>query len=83
MVWLLAVHALLALVLVGLILLGGAAKYSESPRFCNSCHIMEPYYKAWETSAHDFVPCVDCHYPPGSKRTLLLMSLARIDTFVR
>ncbi len=47
-------------------------EYSTSPRFCKSCHIMEPYYKAWETSKHNFVPCVDCHYPPNLKDTLWL-----------
>jgi len=39
-------------------------KYSESPSFCKSCHIMIPYYNAWKTSVHNFVPCVKCHYPP-------------------
>jgi nitrate/TMAO reductase-like tetraheme cytochrome c subunit len=40
-------------------------EYSTSPQFCNSCHNMEPYYNAWKTSTHNFVPCVDCHYSPG------------------
>ena len=39
--------------------------YSESPSFCKSCHIMQPYYAAWKTSKHNFVKCVDCHYPSG------------------
>jgi nitrate/TMAO reductase-like tetraheme cytochrome c subunit len=43
----------------------GLVEYSTSPSFCNSCHIMRPYYEAWKTSSHNFVPCVDCHYPPG------------------
>lgn len=41
------------------------AHYSESPSFCKSCHIMKPYYDAWKTSKHNFVKCVDCHYPAG------------------
>ncbi len=49
----------------------GLAKYSESPGFCNSCHIMNPYFKAWSTSKHNMVACVECHYPPGSPRTHL------------
>lgn len=24
---------------------------------------MQPYYDAWKTSKHNFVKCVDCHYP--------------------
>lgn len=43
----------------------GMVKYSESPQFCNSCHIMEPYYKAWKQSKHAGVACVECHYPPA------------------
>jgi len=45
-------------------------QFSTSPYFCNSCHIMEPYYKAWKTSKHSNVPCVDCHYPPGFREEL-------------
>jgi len=37
---------------------------SESPRFCVSCHIMEPYYNAWASSKHNTVKCLECHYPP-------------------
>lgn len=62
--------ALASLAAVLLLFLAALAKYSESPSFCNSCHIMDPYYKAWKTSKHNFVACVECHYPPGSPRTL-------------
>lgn len=40
-------------------------KFSTSSYFCGTCHIMKPYYRAWKNSTHNFVPCVDCHYPPG------------------
>jgi nitrate/TMAO reductase-like tetraheme cytochrome c subunit len=49
--------------------LTGLTVYSGSPSFCKSCHIMEPYYEAWQTSAHKDVPCIDCHYPPGAAVT--------------
>jgi hypothetical protein len=39
------------------------------PLLCNQCHIMKPYYQAWKASKHNFVPCVDCHYPPGLRNT--------------
>ncbi|MEK9145348.1 MAG: hypothetical protein AAB339_07050, partial [Elusimicrobiota bacterium] len=32
------------------VLTAGFAKYSTSPTFCNSCHIMAPYYNAWAGS---------------------------------
>src|SRR5574341_629318 len=57
-------------VAVPLILAGAAFKISTSPLLCNQCHIMKPYYQAWATSKHNFVPCVDCHYPPGFRDTL-------------
>ncbi|HSB70525.1 MAG TPA: cytochrome c3 family protein [Candidatus Methylomirabilis sp.] len=55
---------------VPLLLLGAAFEFSTSPLLCNQCHIMKPYYQAWKTSKHSFVPCVDCHYPPGLRDTL-------------
>jgi nitrate/TMAO reductase-like tetraheme cytochrome c subunit len=38
---------------------------TSQPRFCNSCHIMEPYYASWKESSHKHVTCTDCHFPPG------------------
>ena len=46
------------------ILLGAwsVKEITESALFCgSSCHIMRPYYEDWKTSAHNNVPCVDCH----------------------
>jgi len=34
--------------------------------FCNSCHIMESYYKSWQAGTHSQVECVKCHIPPGT-----------------
>lgn len=61
----------------------GVAKYSESPSFCNSCHIMSPYYNAWKTSKHNFVACVECHYPPGSPKTLLWKKFQALSQVVK
>jgi nitrate/TMAO reductase-like tetraheme cytochrome c subunit len=33
--------------------------------FCNSCHIMNPYYDSWKTGSHSQVDCTQCHIPPG------------------
>lgn len=46
------------------------AEYSMQPDFCRSCHIMEPYYRAWHESSHKGVPCTDCHFEPGLENTL-------------
>ena len=47
------------------VMAGAAAWYTSRPVFCNSCHIMEPYYKSWQESSHKDVTCVECHFPPG------------------
>jgi nitrate/TMAO reductase-like tetraheme cytochrome c subunit len=33
--------------------------------FCNSCHIMNPYYATWKSGTHHHAECVQCHIPPG------------------
>jgi len=63
-------------ILLGILVLGGAlgmflgfgppqlmAK-TESPLFCNSCHVMESRFEAWfNVGAHRTIRCVDCHLP--------------------
>ncbi|HXE72507.1 MAG TPA: NapC/NirT family cytochrome c [Candidatus Nitrosotenuis sp.] len=56
---------------VGLVSLFGLYEYSASPSFCASCHIMTPYVQAWKASSHKEVACVECHYPPGTRDTLI------------
>ncbi|KPK42333.1 MAG: hypothetical protein AMJ65_07785 [Phycisphaerae bacterium SG8_4] len=46
---------------------GGAIVITGQPGFCNSCHIMNPYYDSWEDSNHSKVNCLDCHLRPGFK----------------
>ena len=53
----------MALLLV--LMTASAAWYTSRSQFCNSCHIMEPYYKSWQNSAHANVACIKCHFPPG------------------
>jgi nitrate/TMAO reductase-like tetraheme cytochrome c subunit len=47
-----------------------AIHHTAQPDFCNSCHIMEPYFASWQKSAHASVGCIECHYEPGSVETL-------------
>ena len=47
-----------------------AGWYTSRSEFCNSCHIMEPYYKSWEESSHAHVACIKCHFPPGAAEKL-------------
>ncbi len=65
------------------VLTAGFAKYSTSPTFCNSCHIMAPYYNAWAGSKHNKIACVDCHYPPGAPQTLLWKKFQAMSQVVK
>jgi len=47
-----------------------AIHHTAQPDFCNSCHIMEPYFASWQSSSHAQVGCIECHYEPGSVETL-------------
>ena len=47
-----------------------AVEHSSQPEFCNSCHIMEPYFESWERSAHSDVKCIVCHFDPGTMGTI-------------
>ncbi len=39
-------------------------KYSESPTFCNSCHVMNYQYNNFiHNGAHQNKRCIDCHLP--------------------
>ncbi|MBI3924846.1 MAG: NapC/NirT family cytochrome c [Armatimonadetes bacterium] len=79
------VLTILAVGLTGLVLgTIGVYEYSASPGFCNSCHIMKPYYEAWKTSSHKDVACVECHYPPGTQDTLIhkFQNISQVAKFV-
>jgi nitrate/TMAO reductase-like tetraheme cytochrome c subunit len=67
--------AALAMALVvggGVLMVGGAGTvaYTSRSEFCNTCHIMEPYYESWRHSPHHMVDCVDCHFEPGLLETV-------------
>jgi len=57
--------ALLLVLLVLILSSSGFMVVSSRPGFCNSCHIMKPYYASWQTSTHSEVNCLDCHIQPG------------------
>jgi nitrate/TMAO reductase-like tetraheme cytochrome c subunit len=61
------------LLLVGAIGLGSAEYYTSRPKFCGSCHIMDPYYESWSRDIHGAkigALCIDCHYAPGEQHTI-------------
>lgn len=56
---------ILLLIVILIIFSGGAIVVTGQPGFCNSCHIMNPYYESWKHSSHSNVNCLDCHLQPG------------------
>ena len=56
--------ALLVLFIAGSIT---AVEVTSTSRFCNSCHIMHPYYESWAADVHKDIQCVECHIAPGAQ----------------
>lgn len=58
--------ARIASVAVGIVIFSVVMiEVTSRPGFCNSCHIMNPYYDNWKSSTHAQVSCLDCHLEPG------------------
>ncbi|MCX6583800.1 MAG: cytochrome c3 family protein [Candidatus Aminicenantes bacterium] len=51
-------------------LMSTVLEVTSTPRFCNTCHNMKPYYTSWLESSHKDVTCTDCHFPPGIKNKI-------------
>ena len=52
--------------------MAGMEWYTGQPKFCGSCHIMQPYYQSWSVDVHATkagAACIDCHYAPGERHT--------------
>jgi nitrate/TMAO reductase-like tetraheme cytochrome c subunit len=52
--------------------MAGMEWYAGQPKFCGSCHIMQPYYESWSADVHSTkagAACIDCHYAPGERHT--------------
>lgn len=69
-------RTLLILVIAALIIGAGSGaaliKASDNPKFCNTCHLMKPYYESWSNPelmlsaskhAAEDVDCHQCHEP--------------------
>lgn len=78
--------ALLILLVVGGGAMASMEYYTSRPRFCGSCHIMQPYYDSWSADAHATkanARCVDCHYAPGEQHTIKakMRGLSQVVTY--
>jgi len=53
-----------------IVLITITAEFTSRPKFCSTCHYMEPFYESWKASEHHNVSCVKCHFPPGLAGTI-------------
>lgn len=60
----------IAAVVVTIVTLTALVEATSRPGFCVSCHVMKPYFDAWEVSTHNDISCVTCHVPPGLEGTI-------------
>lgn len=44
-----------------------SVEVTSTSGFCNSCHIMGPYYDSWQDDTHADVSCIECHISPGAQ----------------
>ncbi|MCX8010009.1 MAG: cytochrome c3 family protein [Ignavibacteria bacterium] len=58
------------IILALLILTAFAAEFTSRPRFCTTCHYMQPFYDSWKMSAHSNITCTKCHFEPGIAGTV-------------
>jgi hypothetical protein len=72
---------LIILVLLLVIIAGGgvvAFKFYDftqnNPKFCVTCHLMEPAYEAWAQSEHAGINCHDCHHLSIVEQNKLLIN---------
>ncbi len=46
----------------------------NNPKFCVSCHLMQPAFNAWAVSEHKGLSCHDCHHLTIPEQNKLLVS---------
>jgi len=65
--WKRFILAVILTIVILVFILGVTLEVTSTPKFCNTCHNMKPYYQSWKKSSHNHVTCTDCHFPPGIK----------------
>jgi hypothetical protein len=71
---------LVALLLMVIVVGGGVIAFKfydftqNNPKFCISCHLMQPAYDAWAASEHKNINCHDCHHLTIAEQNNLLVS---------
>ena len=66
--WLIAlgIVAVLAFLLVFFVVSYEVLHFTESGKFCDTCHVMDPEATVWRNSPHARTECGTCHVGPGA-----------------
>jgi hypothetical protein len=56
---------IMGLFLLIIIIVAAPWVWAKQNDFCNSCHVMKPYFNTWTKSTHANIDCVSCHSGPG------------------
>lgn len=71
---------IIAVLLLFMIVGGGIVAFKfydftqNNPKFCVSCHLMQPAYDTWAASEHKDLNCHDCHHLSIPEQNKLLVS---------
>jgi nitrate/TMAO reductase-like tetraheme cytochrome c subunit len=73
-----------ATIVVTIVTLTAFIEATSQPKFCVTCHYMQPYFDAWASSQHKNVTCTDCHMKPGLKGTIKakFMALSMVTSYL-
>ena len=56
----------IGVIIAAAVALGGVAvPLTNHPKFCASCHTIQPSHDSWVQSSHKEVECISCHVRPG------------------
>ena len=50
--------------------ISGIDTYKNSPKFCASCHVLNPEVMTWQVSSHSKVLCTTCHVDSGFQHSI-------------
>lgn len=71
---------IIAILFLALVIGGGIVAFKfydftqNNPKFCVSCHLMQPAFDAWASSEHKDINCHDCHHLTIPEQNKLLIS---------
>ena len=71
---------IIAVLLLAIFIGGGVVAFKfydftqNNPKFCVSCHLMQPAFDAWAASEHKGLNCHDCHHLSIPEQNKLLVS---------